>query len=390
MKKKVFIITGSRAEYGLLKNLIIKIKRIKNFQVKLIATGMHLSKKHGSTLKQIQNDRLKINYKIDLKLKGDSSSKVSKSIGTGIELFTKIFSSDKPDLIIILGDRHEMLPPAIVSLIFNIPVAHICGGEITEGAIDNSIRHCLTKLSHFHFVSSDIHKKRVIQMGEAPKNVFLVGSLGHDAIKNTKFLSKKELEKELNFKFQKENILVTFHPVTLEKNTSKKQFKQILLALSNFSKMGIIFTMPNNDPGSKPIYDMIKSYVKKNKNSKFYLNLGNLKYYSCLKYSKYILGNSSSGIIEAPVFKIPTINIGDRQKGRVQFFSIIDCKPEKKSIIKAIKKADLLYKNNKLKNLKNPFYIPNSSTKISKILKNIKLENVIKKKFFNNFKMYQK
>ena len=298
-------------------------------------------------------------------------------------MFTKIFRSDKPDIIIILGDRHEMLPPAIVSLIFNVPVAHICGGEITEGAIDNSIRHCLTKLSHFHFVTNDIHKKRVIQMGEAPKNVFLVGALGNEAIKNTKFLSKKELEKELNFKFQKENIVVTFHPVTLEKNTSKKQFEQLLLALNNFKKMGIIFTMPNNDPGYKPIFNMIRNYVKKNKNSKFYLNLGNLKFYSCLKYSKYVLGNSSSGILEAPLFKIPTINIGDRQKGRIKFYSIIDCKPEKKSIIKAFKKADLLYKNKRLKNLKNPNNIPNASMKISKILKNLKLENIIKKKFFN-------
>lgn len=383
MKKKVFIVTGSRAEYGLLKNLIIKLKIIKKFQVKLIVTGMHLSKKHGSTLKEIKKDKLKINYKINLKLKSDSHSEVSKSIGTGIEVFTKIFRSDKPDIIIILGDRHEMLPPAIVSLIFNVPVAHICGGEITQGAFDNSIRHCLTKLSHFHFVTNDIHKKRVIQMGEAPKNVFLVGALGNEAIKNTKFLSKKELEKELNFKFQKENIVVTFHPVTLEKNTSKKQFEQLLLALNNFKKMGIIFTMPNNDPGYKPIFNMIRNYVKKNKNSKFYLNLGNLKFYSCLKYSKYVLGNSSSGILEAPLFKIPTINIGDRQKGRIKFYSIIDCKPEKKSIIKAFKKADLLYKNKRLKNLKNPNNIPNASMKISKILKNLKLENIIKKKFFN-------
>tara|TARA_B100001029_G_C15050289_1_gene450215 strand:- start:174 stop:1334 length:1161 start_codon:yes stop_codon:yes gene_type:complete len=383
MKKKVFIITGSRSEYGLLKNLIIEIKKIKKFQTKLIATGMHYSKKHGSTFKEITNDGFKINYKINLNLKGDSNTEVTKSIGTGIKLFTKIFSSDKPDLIIILGDRHEILPPAIVSLILRIPVAHISGGEITEGAIDNSIRHCLTKLSHFHFVASAKYKRRVIQMGELPKNIFVTGGLGVDAIKNTNFLNKRQLEKKLNFKFREENTVVTFHPVTLENNSSKKQFKQILLALNEFKKMGIIFTMPNNDPGYSPIFNMIKSFVKKNKNSKYYVNLGHLKYFSCLKYSKYVLGNSSSAIHEVPSFKIPSINVGNRQKGRIKSSSTINCKPEKKSIMKAFKKADLLYKSNKLTNVKNPYGIPGSSKKISKILKNLKLNNVIQKKFFD-------
>ncbi len=387
MKRKICVITGSRSEYGLLKNLIREIKKEKNFKLNLVATGMHLSKKHGSTYKEIMADGFKINHKINLNIKKDSKFEISQSLSTGIKNFTKILSLVKPDLIIFLGDRHEILPVAMVGLIFNIPLAHISGGEITEGAIDNQIRHCLTKLSHFHFVANSRYRKRIIQMGEVPKNVFVTGGLGVDAIKSIKLLDKKELEKKLNFKIKKNNIMVTYHPVTLEDGSTSKHFRQILLAIKEIKNTSIIFTMPNNDPEYSVVFKMVKNFVKKNKNSKYFVNLGHLKYFSCLKYSKYVLGNSSSAIHEVPTFKIPSINVGDRQKGRIKSVSTIDCKPKKNSILKAFVKADLLYKQKKLVNCKNPYGDPGSSKKIVKILKNLSFDNIIKKKFFDiNFK----
>lgn len=383
MRQKICVITGSRSEYGLLKNLIKEIKREKKFILKLIATGMHLSKEHGSTYKEIISDGFKINHKINLNLKKDSKFEISQSLGVGIKNFTKILSFIKPNLIIFLGDRHEILPAAIVALIYNIPLAHIGGGEITEGAIDNQIRHSLTKLSHFHFVANNKYRKRIIQMGEMPKNVFVTGGLGIDAIHCTKLLGKKELEKNLNFKIKKNNLIVTYHPVTLEGGSADKHFKQILLAIKSLKNTSIIFTMPNNDPEYSVIFKMIKSFVKKNKNCKYFVNLGHLNYFSCLKYSKYVLGNSSSAIHEVPTFKIPSINIGDRQKGRIKSVSTIDCKPEKNSILKALRKANLLYKEKKLINCKNPYGKPGSSKRIVKILKNLSFDNIVKKKFFD-------
>ena len=383
MKKKLCIITDTRAEYGLLKNLIKGIQKDKRFHLTLIATSMHLSKKHGLTYKEIIRDGFKINHKINLNLKKDSRFQISKSLGGSIESFSKIFNSNKPDLIIILGDRYEILPPAIVALMYNIPIAHIGGGELTEGAFDNSIRHCITKLSHFHFVVHKSSRRRLIQMGELPKNIFVTGGLGVDAIKNTKFLSKNELEKKLKFKIKDNNIMITYHPVTLEKDTSRKDFREILLAVKKFKNTSIIFTMPNSDPGNNVIFSMIKSFVKKNKNSKYFVNLGHLKYFSCLKYSKCVLGNSSSGIHEVPAFKIPSINIGNRQKGRIKFIYVINCKPQKKSILQALKKADLLYKNKRLIKIQSPYGKAGATKKILKILKSLSLKNVIQKNFFD-------
>tara|TARA_Y100001970_G_scaffold66410_1_gene84813 strand:+ start:12858 stop:14018 length:1161 start_codon:yes stop_codon:yes gene_type:complete len=385
--KKISIITGSRSEYGLLKNLIKLIEKDRTFKLQLIVTGMHLSKQHGFTYKEIISDGIKIRNKINLKIKNDSKFEISKSIGKGIDSFTKIFNFNKPDLVLLLGDRHEILPAALVALIYNIPVAHIGGGELTEGAIDDSIRHSITKLSHFHFVANNIYKKRIIQMGESPKNIFVTGGLGVDKIKNLKLLSKKELEKKIKFKIKKRNLIVTFHPVTLEKKSSKTYFRQILEALKKLKDTSIIFTMPNNDPEYSVIFKMVKKFVKENKNSVYFLNLGHLKYFSCVKYSKLVLGNSSSGILEVPNLKVPTVNIGNRQKGRIKGKSVIDCKPERTAILNAIKKAELFYSKRQTKSFKNPYGKQGATRKIYKILKNLNLKNAVQKKFFDiNFK----
>ena len=286
-------------------------------------------------------------------------------------------------MVLLLGDRHEILPAALVALIYNIPVAHIGGGELTEGAIDDSIRHSITKLSHFHFVANNIYKKRIIQMGESPKNIFVTGGLGVDKIKNLKLLSKKELEKKIKFKIKKRNLIVTFHPVTLEKKSSKIYFSQILEALKKLKDTSIIFTMPNNDPEYSVIFKMVKKFVKENKNSIYFLNLGHLKYFSCVKYSKLVLGNSSSGILEVPNLKVPTVNIGNRQKGRIKGKSVIDCKPERIAILNAIKKAELFHSKRQTKSFKNPYGKQGATRKIYKILKNLNLKNAVQKKFFD-------
>lgn len=340
MKKTVCVVTGSRADFGILRPLLDKINRAKDFTLQLVVSGSHLSKKFGATYKEIEREGFKITRKVDVRLSGDTEIKICESIGFGVAGFSKALNELKPDLIVLLGDRFEILACAIASHVSRIPVAHIHGGEVTEGAIDDAFRHAITKMSMLHFTAAEEYRDRVIQLGEHPDRVFNVGALSMDNIKTYKLLDRHVLEKKIGFRFAKKNILVTFHPVTLENHSAGHQFKELLRAIDSFEDIGIIFTKPNADTGNNIIRSLIDAYVRKNGHKAVcFENMGNLRYLSALRAVTAVVGNSSSGIIEAPSFGIPTINIGERQKGRLMAKSVINCAPATEQIRGAIKKA---------------------------------------------------
>jgi GDP/UDP-N,N'-diacetylbacillosamine 2-epimerase (hydrolysing) len=382
---KICIVTGTRAEYGLLYWTIKKLISDKYFEVQLLVAGMHLSPEFGLTYKKIEDDGIKIDRKIEMLLSSDTSTGVSKSIGVGIIGFADAYNDLKPDLILLLGDRFEIFAAATAAMIAKIPIAHCHGGEATEGLIDEPIRHSITKMSHVHFTSTDEYRNRVIQLGEQPNRVFNVGALGIENINKLKLLDKFEFENSIDFKLLSKVFLITFHPVTLEKSTAKEQFENLLLALQTFKNTSFIFTMPNADNDGRIIINLIHDFVSKNKNtSKAYTSLGQLLYLSAIKHSDLVIGNSSSGLIEVPSFNKPTINIGDRQRGRVCGPSVINCKPIKREIINSIELA--LTKKFKQKHLftKNPYGNRNASIEIIKILKKVLVnDNLIKKSFYN-------
>lgn len=336
MKRKICVITGTRADYGLLRWLILEISKSSKLDLQIIATGMHLSPEFGLTYKEIENDGFLIHKKIEILLSSDSTVGVSKSIGLGLIGFSEAFADLNPDIILVLGDRFEILAATVAALISRIPVAHLHGGETTEGAFDEGIRHSITKMSHLHFVAANEYRNRIIQLGEDPSNVFLVGGMGIDGIKKSNLLKKEELESSLNIKFKKNNLLITFHPVTLEESTAKVQMIELLLSLETLSpEIGLIFTMPNADTDGRIIFELVKEFTSSHSNAWYFTSLGQTRYLSCLQFVDAVVGNSSSGIIEAPSFKIGTINIGDRQKGRLRAKSIIDCEPKKIEIGRA-------------------------------------------------------
>ena len=332
MKNKICVVTSSRADYGLLRFLIHKIEMSKFFDLQLVVSGSHLSKIHGYTLNEIIKDNITISKKIETISKTNTREDIANNVSNTIQKMTKAFSSLKPDMVLLLGDRYEIFSTAIASAFLNIPIAHIHGGELTEGAIDDVLRHSITKLAHIHFTSTMIYKKRVIQMGEQPKSVFNVGSLGVDNLNKLNLIDIKTLQKNLDFQFKSKNIMVTYHPVSLNENPVDG-INILLNALNNFKEIGIIFTYPNADILSTKIIENILNFEKNNDNVKVFSNLGQIKYFSCLKYCNGVVGNSSSGIIEAPSLKTWTINIGSRQKGRVRAPSVFDVKTNKKEII---------------------------------------------------------
>ena len=381
--RKICVVTGSRAEYGLLYWLMKAIEVDRGLELQLIVTGMHLSKEFGLTYKEIEKD-FKINKKIDMALTDDTSISISNSMGIAQNLFAKAYDKLKPDIILVLGDRYEIFSASISAMISRVPIAHIHGGEITEGSWDDSIRHCISKMSHLHFVATEKYKKRLIQLGEEPKRIFNFGGMGIENINKLELYNKNELEKLLNFKFNKKNLLITFHPVTLENNTSTKHFLEILDALKKIKDTNFIFTKSNSDLNGRAINKLIDQFVKNNQKSSIkFISLGQLKYLSILQFVDAVVGNSSSGLIEAPSFKIGTVNIGDRQKGREKALSVIDCKPNKKDIKKSINKVYSKDFRELLKNVKNPYDKGSSSKKIIKILKSFKIDNILKKSFFD-------
>ncbi len=382
-KRKICVVTGSRAEYGLLYWLLKEIRSDKKLKLQLIVTGMHLSPKFGSTYKEIKKN-FNIDKKINLQISSDTSIGISKSMSIAQSSFSRTLNKLKPDILLILGDRYEIFSAASSAMIARIPIVHIHGGETSEGSMDDYMRHCITKMSHIHFAATEEYRTRIIQLGESPSRVFNVGGMGIENIKRLKLLNKNEFEKAINFKLNKKNILVTFHPATLENNTSKLQFRELLAAINNLDNTNIIFTKTNSDLHGKVINQMIDQYISKNsKKSIAFYSLGQTRYLSALQFVDVVLGNSSSGLIEAPSFKIATINIGDRQKGRIKAKSVINCLPEKKSIQNSIKRAYSKNFQSLLKTVKNPYDNGFSSKKIVRVLNSIKIENILKKSFYN-------
>lgn len=382
--RKICVITGTRAEYGLLFWTMKAIQDDPSLELQLCVTGMHLSPEFGLTYQQIEKDNFKIDAKIEMLMSSDSSVGISKSIGLGVIGFADALDRLKPDLILVLGDRYEIFAAVTAAMIAKVPIAHCHGGEATEGLIDEPIRHSITKMSHIHFTATEEYKRRVIQLGETPESVYNVGALGIENINKLPLLSREGFEDSINFKLGKINLLVTFHPVTFEQNTAEIQFGELLSAIDSLENAHIIFTKPNSDTDGRVIIKMIDEYVKQNPTKAVsFISLGQLRYLSALKYVDIVIGNSSSGLAEVPSFKKTTINIGDRQRGRIKASSVIDCDPSKKSIKAAVELALSEEFKEKLKDAINPYGTGNSSNQIVEIIKATNLNGIIKKKFYN-------
>jgi GDP/UDP-N,N'-diacetylbacillosamine 2-epimerase (hydrolysing) len=367
-KPKICVVTGTRAEYGLLRWVIDGIAKSPVLELQLIATGMHLSPEFGLTVKEIEGDGYHIDHKVEMLLSSDTPVGVTKSMGLGMIGFADALAEFQPDLLLVLGDRFEIFAAASAALIARIPIAHIHGGELSEGAFDDAIRHSITKMSNLHFVSAEEYRQRVIQMGEHPDRVFLVGGLGVDAIKRIELLSREELEHSLDFKFGPRNLLITFHPVTLEHNTSEHQIRQLLTALDKLTETHLIFTMPNCDTDGRIIMQYIHDFCSTRSHAKAYTSLGQLRYFSCINYVDGVVGNSSSGLVEVPAFGKGTVNIGERQRGRIKASSVIDCNSDWADIDSAIKTLYSPAFQIMLKTLENPYYVNNSSDLILDLL----------------------
>ncbi|MFW3372420.1 UDP-N-acetylglucosamine 2-epimerase [Aliarcobacter butzleri] len=381
--KKICVVTGTRAEYGLLYWLMKEIEADKELELQLIVTGMHLSPEFGLTYKEIEKE-FKIDKKVEMLLSSDTSIGISKSIGLAQISFCEAFEELKPDILIVLGDRYEIFSATSTAMIARIPIVHLHGGETTEGAFDESIRHSITKMSHLHFTATEEYRNRVIQLGEHPSRVFNVGGMGIENIKRLKLLTKEEFENSIDFKLNKKNILVTFHPVTLENSTAQEQFQELLEVIDELEDTNIIFTKANSDIDGRIINQMIDDYVARNfHKSVRFTSLGQLRYLSALQYVDAMVGNSSSGLLEAPSFKIGTINIGDRQKGRIKAHSVIDCSANKTDIEKAFERLYSKEFQNSLLNVQNPYGDGYASNKIIEEIKKVDLQNILKKSFYD-------
>lgn len=384
MKRKVCIFTGSRAEYGLLKPLMDDIRADAALRMQVIVSGMHVSREFGLTYRLVEKDGFRIDEKIGISLISDTSLGICNSMGLAFMRYGAAYARLKPDIVVVLGDRFETFAAATAAMISKIPIAHIHGGEATYGVIDEAMRHSITKMSHLHFVSNIEYGKKVIQLGEEPGRVFVVGALGLDNIKNLKLLSRQELEKDLGFRFDKRNILVAFHPVTLENDTAKTQFSNLLKVLNSFKETRLVFTKANADVGGRVINKMIDGYVKKNPHKAVsFISMGQTRYLSTMRFVDAIVGNSSSGIIEAPSFRIGTVNIGDRQKGRIRPRSVIDCEPTTRSVENAFRRLYSRRFQDLLKTVVNPYGDGATSKRIVRILRSYDLDNILKKPFYD-------
>ncbi len=382
--RKICIVTTTRAEYGILKPLLAEINTDNSLRLQLVVTGTHLSEKYGETYKEIEADGFVIDAKVAMNLDDDREVALSLAMAQLQSDMTKVLADLETDIVVILGDRYEILSVATVAMMLHIPLAHIHGGELTEGAIDDSIRHAITKLSHVHFTSTKAYAQRVIQLGEQPNRVFSVGSLAVEQIKNLPLLSKEELEKSLAFQFGEKNILVTYHPETLSKLSAQEQFQVLLDALDSLKDTKIIFTKANADAGGSIINAMIEAYVQKNSaNAIVFSSLGQLRYFSTIKYVDAVVGNSSSGILEVPSFHTPTVNIGNRQKGRIKAKSIVNANIIEEDIKKAISKTYDQGFLQILKDVRSPYEQERTCKKIQEVLQNIALDTLLQKKFYN-------
>lgn len=383
-KRKICVVTGSRAEYGLLSGLMQKIKGHETLELQVIATNMHLSPEFGLTYQEIEKDGFFINKKVEMLLSSDTANATTKSVGLATIGFADAYEDLQPDMLLVLGDRFEILAAVSAALFYKIPVAHLHGGEITEGAYDDCIRHAITKMSHLHFTSTEEYRKRVIQLGEQPSKVFNVGAIGVENIENASLLSKEELEESLNFSLGDQSLLVTFHPVTLEHATAEEQCKNLLSALEDFPEYKILFTLPNSDTDGRIIMKLIQEFVVKHKERSIaFTSLGKVRYLSALHYVSAVIGNSSSGIIEVPSFGIPTLNIGNRQKGRIAADSVINCGTSTIEIKEGLNNifSKEVKRIAELKN--NPYEKEGTTLAILQILATAPLRGLIQKSFYN-------
>lgn len=376
--------TATRAEYGLLRPVMLRIAEDKMMELQVLVTGMHLSKAFGFTYQEIEADGFHIDVQVPILGNGSSAFDISCAMARALEGFGKYFLTTRPDILIVLGDRYETMAVVLAAANAQIPIAHIHGGETTEGAIDEAIRHAITKFSYLHFASTDLYAKRIIQLGEQPERVFSVGALGVENIKNVPLMSKADLEESIDFSLDKPYAMVTFHPVTLENESAEQQFIQLLEALEAFD-MKYIITKANADVGGMIINQMIDEYEKSRANVLAITSLGMRRYLSALRYCCMVIGNSSSGIVEAPSFHVPTVNIGDRQRGRLASESIIHCEPKKSSIVKAMEKAASVEFLVSIKNAINPYEKAETSKTIVEIIKRFLVDDKInlKKKFYD-------
>lgn len=379
--KKIAVVTATRAEYGILYPLIRRLLTCEQWDTRVVVTGTHLDEDFGYTCKEIERDGIPIDRKIPISEKGDDAYAVSKMMANALCGFGSYFQEEKPDLLIILGDRTEMLAIATAAMNEQIPIAHLHGGELTQGAVDECVRHAITKMSYLHFAATEEYRKRIIQMGEEPSRVFNVGALGVENIMHEGLLSRQELKESVDFPADTDYAVVTFHPVTLEHETAEQQVRELLEAMKQRADLFFLITKANSDAGGRKINELLEHETANCSNMKLVASLGMKRYLSALKYARFVLGNSSSGIIEAPAMQIPTVNIGDRQKGRMMAESIINCQPDRASILSAMDQA----MDMQGRSFENPYGDGNTSEKIVEVLQSfMKLDQVnLKKRFYD-------
>jgi GDP/UDP-N,N'-diacetylbacillosamine 2-epimerase (hydrolysing) len=384
MTRRVALVTGTRAEYGLLQGLMKEIQADPDLDLQLVVTGMHLAPEFGLTWQDIEKDGFTIDRTIDMLLSSDTPLGTAKSMGLGMIGLADALSSLAPDIVVLLGDRFEMLSAAAAALVLGIPIAHIHGGEITLGAMDDAIRHGITKMSHLHFTAAEPYRKRVVQLGEDPARVYNVGALGVENIRQMELMDQAELEDGIGMKLGPDSILVTFHPVTLEPGLSEPQFNELLSALDERPGLRILFTAANADAEGRKINAMIETYVAENKDrSVFVHSLGQKRYLGALNCIGAMVGNSSSGLVEAPSFGLPTINIGRRQEGRIRAATVIDVPPERSAILAALDKALSKEFRESVKNSFNPYESPDTARRIKDAIKETDLSKLCPKMFYD-------
>jgi len=381
--KTICVVTGTRAEYGLLRWVMEGIRQSPCLELQVIATGMHLSPEFGLTVRAIEDDGFRVDRRVEMLLSSDTAVGVTKSMGLGMIGFADALAELKPDLVLVLGDRYEIFAAAAAAMIARVPIAHLHGGETTEGAFDEAIRHSITKMAHLHFVAAEEYRRRVIQLGEAPERVFQVGGLGIDSILRLQLLTRSELEEALDFKLATRNLLITFHSVTLEQNTSAAQMDELLSALAALADTALIFTMPNADTEGRGLFQQIQDFCATHPQARAYTSLGQVRYLSCLRHVDGVVGNSSSGLTEAPSFSKGTVNIGDRQRGRLRATSVIDCQPQAAAIAGAIDRLFSPDFQARLAGVKNPYGSGGASDAIVALLEQADLSSLLKKQFYD-------
>lgn len=383
-KRKICVVTGTRAEYGLLYWLLKEIESDEELQLQLVVTGSHLSPEFGMTHERIEEDGFPIHEKIEMLLSSDTPVGVTKSLGLATIGFADAFDRLRPDIVVVLGDRYEILAAAQAAMVARIPIAHISGGETTEGVIDEAIRHSVTKMSHFHFVGAEEYRRRVIQLGESPDRVFNFGDIGLDNINRLDLMSRSDLEESLGFELGKTNFLVTYHPVSLSSENPQAAVKALFSALDQFPDAKVIITKPNADPGSRVILEMIDQYAAGQPERVYACtSLGQVRYLSAMKIADVVIGNSSSGIVEAPAMGKPTVNIGRRQSGRLKADSIIDSGETYEEIFDAIRKACSADFQLAAANTTSLYGVGNTSKLIKEFFKSVQLHDVLMKKFYD-------